>query len=1069
MKIVDQILIRVDKSDLDSKGTLIIPEGVTSIGSSACSNISELKNVKMPNSVTRILDDAFDNCQNLETVEFSTHLEVIGREVFRNCSSLKRIEIPNSVKNIKEYAFGGCDNLEIVKLSAKLEEIADFLFDHCKSLKTVVFGEKIKKVGNFAFNICSSLEEINFPDSLEEIGIYSFSGCDTLQKIIFPKDLKKIGDSSFTQCRSLKSVILNENLEVIEIQAFSGCNNIEEIYLPSNLKSIDVESFGSCYNIREISTIWGKETLKESNPKNVMITYLYLYANHLLKEKYENIDAFLANPSIQSLYQENIDILFKKTTIEKFKNLYRVLRKTYDIDSDLFRYLKVKTTEEFSYSIWNEIKDIIPWKDYPLISSAFAEILEVFGVFHKDEQQFQRIKKLKELMNEKVVTLTEESYQELLRQNPSLKDKIEAVFQKEQRKYYTFEKKTINEEFQIYLKFQMDEEAVKVIKKLTGTYGKQINDFFRKNYKETRKTVYVLDKRKKTDGQVEDALFKADLYGYINFHNLNRIFTSCKESYNEDFCQFLLDNLKTILEDDILQMQIWQIREFFLSMKKHYLYQAGSSKISLKQALDYIDSESFDYHRGCYELQKEAQKAGIIDQNRFNYYQSLYEQIERKKRILIPRSNIYEINGYTIKAELLRKDDPFSMLVGETNYTNCCQVYDGIGHNCMNHAICSPDGGIFVTRLLKDGNWILLTESWDWQNNNLYCHDNIETTNFFKKSEESLKEAVAKVLIEDAKFIIEKSNQEVEKYIEKKMKEQNRLPEEIRKQRVSDLEALKRRSIIKIITVGTGNQVLDLDKYFSTSIDVDEELFIEGKKFTLKNFQPIEYDESKPYFNPNHSAYSDAKTTQYIILGSLKNLVLDHHQIEAIYRDERRVIKEEQEEIRDYTIYKISQIEKEAYKEFMLEHQNSILNDYQEDQIIYLGEDWYLIFEYKEDYSIYISDLAKMPPSIEDEKGIQVKEIISTLHELVSRYETVEAVLREKTSYLLYLMNLKLGIIEQIGEDISYSYQDSENKRIVSKEEQEEILKNRNQIRNDEENQRMHKVLFKKKEKNQVK
>lgn len=1064
MKIVNQVLTKVYDNDLDETGTLTIPEGVTIIGSSVCKNLINLKSLKMPDSVTRILDNAFSNCKNLETIELSRNLTVIGREAFNDCYSLKRIEIPDSVTTIEAYAFGSCDSLEEVKLSKELKEIAPFLFDHCESLKRIEIGEKVQKIGSFAFNICPNLESVTLPESLEEIEMYAFSGCKRLKNINFPEDLKSIGDSSFSGCNSLKFIKLNENLETIDISAFSWCINLERLHLPSKLKFMDVESFGSCNKIKEISTIWGTEILKESSPRQILITYLYLYANHLLKEKYQNIDSFLENPSIESLYKENLENLFSKTTVEKFKNLYHILRKTYDIDSDLFNHLKVETTEKLSYSVWNDIKNLIPWRKYPIVSYAFTEMMEVFGIFHKDKKRFQRIEQLKKIFQEETIVLTGESYKELLRQIPYLRKKIEAAFQEEKKKYYIFtNKEPMREEFEVYLRFHMDEDEIRKVKNLSGTYGKKINAFLKRNYIEVTEIVYVLDRRKIKDKQIEEALFQTDLPGYMNYHNLNRIFSPSKQEYNEDFYNFLIDNLRIILDNDILQIQICSIRDFFPNMKNHYLYQAGSKKISIKQALNYIDSETFDYHRGCYELQKEAQKAGIIEQEKFDYYQSMYEKITREKRSLIPRSNIYEIDGYTIKVELLRKDDPFSLFVGETNYTSCCQVYDGIGHNCMNHAICSPDGGIFVIRLLKDGNWILLTESWDWQHNNVYCHDNIETTEFFKKSREKLKEAVSKVLIEDANFIIERSNQEVDRYIETEIKKQEKLPQKLKNQRLSDLQNLKERLKIKIVTVGTGNNVLDLDKYFSKSIDVDEELFIGGRVYRLQNFQPVNYNESKPYFNNNHSAYSDAKTTQYIISGDLENIVLEDNELEPIYRDERRIIKEEQNEIRDYTVSKISKMEKEAYPESMLEHQDFVLKEYQEDNTIYLGEDWYLIYQNKENGNIYISDLARIEPTLEDERGVQLQEIFSTLSNLINSSNLVEADLKENTSYLLYLLNKSLGYIEQIGEDVKYPYNDSKNKTVISEEEQIEILKNKDKIKQEKDNTSIHKVLFKKK------
>ena len=69
----------------DVMTTVVINEGVTSIGSFAFSWCSGLTSVIIPNSVTSIGDSAFDSCNGLTS-----------------------ITIPNSVTSIGDYAFSGC-------------------------------------------------------------------------------------------------------------------------------------------------------------------------------------------------------------------------------------------------------------------------------------------------------------------------------------------------------------------------------------------------------------------------------------------------------------------------------------------------------------------------------------------------------------------------------------------------------------------------------------------------------------------------------------------------------------------------------------------------------------------------------------------------------------------------------------------------------------------------------------------------------------------------------------------------------------------------------------------------
>ena len=61
MKIVNNVLEKVDNEDIVN-GTVIIPDGTTSIGSAAFYDCSSLKEITIPENVTSIGDVAFTNC-----------------------------------------------------------------------------------------------------------------------------------------------------------------------------------------------------------------------------------------------------------------------------------------------------------------------------------------------------------------------------------------------------------------------------------------------------------------------------------------------------------------------------------------------------------------------------------------------------------------------------------------------------------------------------------------------------------------------------------------------------------------------------------------------------------------------------------------------------------------------------------------------------------------------------------------------------------------------------------------------------------------------------------------------
>jgi len=1061
-----------------------------------CENIE-----RMPDSIREIGESSFIRCVALQNI--SKNIKVIPSYAFLGCSSLK--EIPDLVVEVEEKAFQGCRSLESMPDSIK--SIGNGAFAYCSNLKHI--STSTKTIGEYAFNKCIVLEEI--PSSLEHIPDYAFQECIALKKI--PDGVKTVGISAFQNCKSLErmpdSIVsagkkafglcrrlknISKNLKEIKELTFLGCDSLKEIpntvirvedcafeycdglrKIPNTIEYFGEQAFYFCKNLKTIEINYPEKIGKQAfcmssitsiktpygtihsdvvmSTREVIIQYLYLYANSVAKEKYRGIEDFLRTFEKYDLLFQNSEVIYQQDMIPKFQNLFFKMRKNWDIPTSLFEKMTLETTEKFQLKRWNEVKKIFDWENSEALTEALANIIGIFGIFENDPQAKQRIKALKELYE---LVIPERLYNYL---SPT----DQKCFEKEVILAYIIKDDVeIPKESQIYLEVEMIREQISRIKKLTGNYGKRINDFVKENYIQEEKIRYrLIDKNLK----IQELLFKQDIPNQITERETHRIFDNCEKEFNEDFYQFLQLNLPFIIEKPALQTYVKTIQKSFSDIQKHYAYVSGSKEVSLKQAVDYILDNNFRYHSGNREMAEEVKNAGVTTQEAFDYYQEAFEQNKKRKRTsLIKRTNIYEIDGFKIKAELLRKDEIEAALVGEVNNTNCCQVYGGVGHNCMAHAVYSDDGGVFVTKLIEGDKEILLTQSWDWQNNNVYCHDNIESTPYLD-SNKKLKKAVAQAFRLDGEYIIEKSQEEIGKYITERRKsiEKSLMSESEIESALAELKELEERQVIRVVTSGAGYDDLDLEQYFNASITVYDDIKIGEITYTLRHFQPIEYNGKQPYFDEKHSAYTDSKEKQYIIAGSLENLCLGKQEpLVPIYKDERRVVQEEK--VRDYTFHKIQTIEKEAYPEEMYQYQNSgELNFIEGNSQIYLGEDWYLVYEERNAQTIYISDLARIDPTLQEESKEQLDEMNHAIQTLLEQYEVIEADLKEDTSYLLYLMNKKRGYIEQIGEDKQYFFDDEYQQTVTTEEEQQEILRNIKKIKeNKNPENRMHHVTFKK-------
>jgi hypothetical protein len=99
----------------------------------------DLRSIFIPRSVTIIGRQAFQGCENLESVEFEkgSSLFIIQEGAFDGCRSLTEFIIPESVFVIEASAFRGCKNLEKVEYETRPKlVVGQGVFEDCDNLKT---------------------------------------------------------------------------------------------------------------------------------------------------------------------------------------------------------------------------------------------------------------------------------------------------------------------------------------------------------------------------------------------------------------------------------------------------------------------------------------------------------------------------------------------------------------------------------------------------------------------------------------------------------------------------------------------------------------------------------------------------------------------------------------------------------------------------------------------------------------------------------------------------------------------------------------------------------------------
>lgn len=70
--------------------------------------------VVIPESVTKIGERAFSECNSLRSVRIPEGVTNIGHAVFYGCNNLKAVVLPNTIKSIDTWWFMGCNSLEMI-------------------------------------------------------------------------------------------------------------------------------------------------------------------------------------------------------------------------------------------------------------------------------------------------------------------------------------------------------------------------------------------------------------------------------------------------------------------------------------------------------------------------------------------------------------------------------------------------------------------------------------------------------------------------------------------------------------------------------------------------------------------------------------------------------------------------------------------------------------------------------------------------------------------------------------------------------------------------------------------
>ena len=232
---------------------LTLPDGLKVIGNYAFRYCTALKDIIIPDGLTDIGEDAFYNCDALTSITFPNSVTTIAPNTFYDCDKLESVTIPNSVTSIGESAFHDCIALKDITIPSSVTAIADYTFYGCEKLENIIIPNSVKSIGRYAFLNCKSFTSITIPNNVTTIADFTFSGCEKLENITIPNSVTSIGKGAFNGCKALTSITIPNNVTTIAGSTFSGCEKLENVTIPNSVTSIGNYAFNDCKTLTSIT------------------------------------------------------------------------------------------------------------------------------------------------------------------------------------------------------------------------------------------------------------------------------------------------------------------------------------------------------------------------------------------------------------------------------------------------------------------------------------------------------------------------------------------------------------------------------------------------------------------------------------------------------------------------------------------------------------------------------------------------------------------------------------------------------------------------------------------------
>ncbi len=275
-----------------SESDITLPNTVTRINDEALKGNKKIVSVTIPGSVKDIGNNAFQGCPNLEEIIFTnpdkaSNTLIIRVSAFQDCPKLTKCEIPARAYQVVGNIFKGCTSLKEVKVNDNNPyyftkdgvlfgpALVNYKpqYDDAYALQSYpagrqgaytipssVNGKEIDQVWTSGFEGAASLTDITIPASIGRLGTAAFENTG-LTHVTIPDTVQQVDPAVFQNCTSLVSVKLPNGITEIDQYLFANCISLQHVDMPDTITKINIYAFHNCTSLTSLALPKGLTSL----------------------------------------------------------------------------------------------------------------------------------------------------------------------------------------------------------------------------------------------------------------------------------------------------------------------------------------------------------------------------------------------------------------------------------------------------------------------------------------------------------------------------------------------------------------------------------------------------------------------------------------------------------------------------------------------------------------------------------------------------------------------------------------------------------------------------------------